>query len=148
MTDEARRFHPHIFAPKPPSSKDFKSPKSGRDNLLTPPRSRPEHAEHLLEQLHSFEPVAAGRAEEQKAEGLDDGNGIYLVFKSAPGFDLKFESLDVANVGIELCAVRKTGDGQTEATVFVPDGKLAYFLKKVASYCDKEGKRNYSPLST
>jgi hypothetical protein len=140
MADEGPKLHPHIFAPAAASSKDFTSPKSGRGNLTLPQRTRGQHADHLLAQLHNTEPLAVARAEEQKAEGVDEGNGIYLVFKSTPGFDLKFESLDVANSGIELCTVRKTGDGQTEATVYVPDGKLTYFLNKITAYRDEDGK--------
>ena len=140
MANEGPKLHPHIFAPAAASSKDFTSPKSGRGNLTLPQRTRGQHANHLLAQLHNTEPLAAARAEEQKSEGLDEGNGIYLVFKSTPGFDLKFESLDVANSGIELCTVRKTGDGQTEATVYVPDGKLTYFLNKITAYRDEDGK--------
>jgi subtilase family protein len=140
MPDGELRLHPHIFAPAPAESKDFTSPKSGRGNLSIPGRQRTQHADHLLGQLHSAEPVAAARAEEQRAEGIDEGNGVYLVFKSTAGFDLKFESLDVANSGIELCTVRTTAEGQTEATVFVPDGKLTYFLNKVSAYRNEDGK--------
>src|SRR5258708_1041990 len=140
MADEGPQLHPHIFAPKPASSKDFTSPKSGRGNLALPQRVRTQHADRLLTQLHEAEPIAAARTEEQKAEGVDEGNGIYLVFKSTPGFDLKFESLDVANSGIELCTVRKRDDGQTEATVFVPDGKLTYFLNKITAYRNEDGR--------
>lgn len=140
MAEGGPRLHPHIFAPEAASSNDFSSPKSGRGNLTLPQRTRTQHADHLLAQLHEAQPVAAARLEEQKVEGIDEGNGIYLVFKSSPGFDLKFESLDVANSGIELCAIRKSVDDQTEAIVFVPDGKLTYFLNKVSAYRNEDGK--------
>jgi len=142
MADGEPKLHPHIFVPNAPSSEAFTSPRSGRSNQRFPERGRAAHAAHLLNQLRETQPAAVQRAEQQRALGLDEGNGIYLVFKSSPGFDLKFESLDVRNAGIELCAVRKIADDQTEATVWVPDGKLDYFLKKVTAYRDENTKPN------
>ena len=140
MAADGPRLHPHIIAPNPATSEPFTSPRSGRGGITLPQRGRAEHAELLLSRLHDAEPVAGERVAEQKAEGVDEGNGIYLVFESAPGFELKFESLDVAKSGIELCAVRRLTNNQTQATVFVPDGKLGYFLKKIASYRDSDTK--------
>ena len=148
MAEGGPRLHPHIFTPEAASSNDFSSPKSGRGNLTLPQRTRTQHADHLLEQLHEAQPVATARWEEQKAEGVDVGNGIYLIFKSSPGFDLKFESLDVANSGIELCAIRKSVDDQTEAIVFLPDGKLTYFLNKVSAYRNEDGKPSRKTVLT
>ncbi len=65
--------------------------------------------------------------EEQKAQGIDDGLGIYLTFFSEPNFPLKFESLDLLRSGVELCAVKALPDNRTQATVFVPDAKLELF---------------------
>lgn len=140
MAGEGPRLHPHIFTPNPATSEPFTSPKSGRGGLTLPTRGRAEHADYLLARLHEAEPAAADRAAAQKAEGIDEGNGVYLIFKSAPGFELKFESLDVTKSGIELCTVRRLDDGQVQATVFVPDGKLGYFLKKITAYRDEDTK--------
>jgi subtilase family protein len=96
----------------------------------------------LLAKIRNVEPVAAQRVADQKAEGVDGGHGIYLQFESAPGFDLKFESLDFAPSGIELCAVRSLPNNLTQATVFVPDGKLAFFLKRITAYRDEDTKPN------
>ena len=74
---------------------------------------------------------------EQKAFGIDAGNGIYIQFESEPGFDLKFESLEAIRSGIELLAVQKRGD-KTFATVFVPEGKLDILTRKIADYLDPE----------
>lgn len=140
MAAEGPRLHPHAFTPNPATSEPFTSPKSGRGGLTLPQRNRAEHADYLLGQLHAAEPVAAKRLADQQAEGVDEGNGIYLVFKSAPGFELKFESLDVAKSGIELCTVRRLANGQMQAIVFVPDGKLGYFLKKITASRNEDTK--------
>lgn len=138
MPEEGPKFHPHIFVPRAATSERFTSPKSGRSTLNVPQRGRAEHADHLLRQLRETEPVAAERFQQQRAAGIDEGNGIYLVFQSTPDFDLKFESLDFARSGIELLVVRKVGENQTEATVFVPEGKLTYFLNKITKYRNED----------
>lgn len=121
------RLHPHILDPTAVISRDFKTPRPGRGTALSlQARDRADHAAYLLAQLQQVEQEAQQRIAEQKAEGVDAGNGIYLQFESEPGFDLKFESLEFSRSGIELCAV-KISDHRTQATVFVPDGKLAFF---------------------
>ena len=52
-------------------------------------------------------------------------------------FHLKFESLEFQRGGIELCSIKHAGE-QSVATVFVPEGKLAYFLNKISQYRDEE----------
>jgi Subtilase family len=103
-----------------------------------PPRGRAAHAQHLIQELARIAPQAQQRAEEQRAQGIDAGIGIYLVFESEPEFDLKFESLEFTRSGIELCAVKRLPDNRTQATVFVPDGKLGFFLKRIEAYRDAD----------
>jgi hypothetical protein len=79
---------------------------------------------------------------EQKAYGIDAGNGIYLQFETDPDFDLKFESLEVIRSRIELLAVQKVGD-KTLATVFVPEGKLDILTKKVSDYLEKDTSKGF-----
>src|SRR5260370_11200850 len=130
--------HPHLIVPAGPDPVRFTSPSTGRNEALTlPARNRAEPAQNLIAKLEAIGETAQARAEEQKAFGLDDGIGIYLTFESEPNFDLKFESLDVTRSGIELCTHRTTPDNRTKATVFVPDGKLDLFLRKVVAYRDK-----------
>lgn len=129
--------HPHIFVPAGPDPVRFTSPNSGRNSINVPPRDRAQHAEHLIEQVRVASEASDGRVEAQKAFGFDEGLGIYLTFESEPNFDLKFESLDVTRSGIELCTVRTTQDNRTQAVVFVPDGKLDLFLRKIRAYRDR-----------
>ena len=103
-----------------------------------PQRGRSAHARQLIEELAQIAPEAQQRAEEQKAQGIDAGIGIYLVFESEPGFELKFESLEFTRSGIELCAVRRLPDNRMQATVFAPDGKLGFFLKRIEAYRDSD----------
>lgn len=130
--------HPHIIVPVGPDPVRFTSPSSGpRDRMALPARDRAAHAQQLIAKLETVAATAKERADEQRAHGIDDGLGIYLTFDSAH-FKLKFESLDVSASGIELCTVKTSADNRTQATVFVPDGKLKLFLSKVAAYRDEQ----------
>ncbi len=131
--------HPHLVVPSNfTSSNDFTSPSSGpRREFSRPPRSRQQHANKLVGQINQLSVLAEDAAAEQENEGVDQGQGIYVTFESEPMFELKFESLDASRSGIELCAVKKLPDQRTQATVFVPDGKLEYFLKKIEAYRDE-----------
>ena len=137
-SEAAWRYIPHLIVPQGPDPTRFTSPSSGpRDRMTLPARQRADHAQNLITQLETLSETAQERAEEQRAQGVEDGNGIYLTFESEPNFELKFESLDVTRSGIELCTVRTTADNRQQATVFVPDGKLDLFLRKVTAYRDK-----------
>jgi hypothetical protein len=103
-----------------------------------PARERTEHAQNLIETLEALAPEAEERADQQRAFGLDAGLGMYLAFESEPNFELKLESLDLARSGIELCSVKTLPDNTMQATVFVPDGKLDLFLRKIAAYRDED----------
>jgi Subtilase family len=130
--------HPHIFVQHNPAPIRFTSPSSGRnDPLALPLRGRAQHAQNLLSKMETLGETARERADEQKAFGLDDGYGIYLIFQSEPNFELKFESLDVRRSGIELCNLKTTDDNRAQATVYVPDGKLQVFLNKIVAYRDE-----------
>lgn len=60
-----------------------------------------------------------------------------MTFQSEPGFDLKFESLEFRRAGIELLSV-KEAKRTKYASVFIPDGKLKYFIGKVEKYGSEE----------
>lgn len=66
----------------------------------------------------------------------DDAAGSFVTFGSFPGLELALTSLDPQRSGNqpELVAVRylDTPAGSRElATVFIPDGKRTYFVKKL-----------------
>lgn len=141
MPPDDVRLHPHLFDPNAATRQDFATPRPGRGKALSlQARDRAAHAAHLLGQLDAIKDEAEKRRDAQKAAGVDGGHGIYIQFQGDPGFDLKFESLEFGPSKIELCAVRTAPDGRVQATVFVPDGKLEFFLKRVAAYRDSVGR--------
>lgn len=117
-------------------------------NLPIPPRDRYLHGKILLNKLEQVMQEAEAAGKDQKAFGIDVGNGIYVQFESEPGFDLKYESLESIKSGIELLAVKKVDD-KTLATCFVPEGQLGYFIKIITKYLEKDtitGKPRNKPL--
>lgn len=109
----------------------------GSKEFPIPRRERDVHARRLLDQLQ----VAQAREQEitdsQRAYGIDVGNGIYIEFESEPEFELKFDSLGYQPSGIELCLVKQV-ESKYFATVFVPEGKLDHFLRRITQYREED----------
>ena len=65
-----------------------------------------------------------------------------MEFESFPDIDLAFESLSREKSGIELLNVRRDdsrAEGEvTQATVFVPDGKITHFEDLIRDYVDQK----------
>lgn len=143
MVDESRKHLPHILVTNTAVTSMYTRPPSGSSSSPTlPPRNRHNHASYLITQLEAIKNQESDIVAHQKAVGLDAGWGMYISFESEPGFDLKFGSLEFQPSGIELCAVKKAGE-KIIATVFVPEGKLSYFLKKTFQYLEENtGKEN------
>lgn len=104
-------------------------PARGKEPVL-PGRDRAQHGQKLLAQLAELQEEAQAAAEEQRARGIDVGNGLVIQFESEPEHELAIKSLEYQPSGIELLAVREI-DGRRIAAVFVPEGKLSHFIKRV-----------------
>lgn len=136
MVDDSRERLPHILIKDTVTTYMYTRPTGGSGSGLNlPQRNRQSHAEQLLNQLALIQEEESDAVSQQKAIGLDAGWGLYISFESEPDFDLKFESLEFQPSGIELCAIKQI-EHKTIATVFVPEGKLTYFLKKISQYKD------------
>lgn len=139
MPEDRRDNLPHILVRDTATSDNYTSPRSGGggSEVNTPERNRAIHANRLISEVERAREQEAEIIEEQKAFGLDSGNGIYLAFESEEAFDLKFQSLEYQRSGIELCSIKEV-DERTIATVFIPEGKLTYFLNKITQYRDED----------
>ncbi len=136
--DEKR---PHLLLRGTAKREAYTYPKEVRGpKLKLPPRDRSEHARHLLEQLREVRGEIDDVRFRRTAEGIPGDRGVYLDLCSAPGFELKLESLDrpgkKQQAQIELVAARSV-DGRQRATVFVPEGRLAEFETLVTAYRDE-----------
>lgn len=137
MAQNSKEHLPHLFV-KNSATKNLYSrpPRVVKADLKLPLRDRHKHAQQLLTQIEQAKLQETGIIQEQKAFGLDVNNGIYLAFESEQDFELKFNSLEVQRSGIELCTVKEI-DHKVIATIFVPEGKLSYFLKRITQYQDE-----------
>lgn len=132
----AERDRPHIVVTAEPRSEPFTIP-TGGDGSEGPGFSgdRYRHGSILVQE---YERAVATSADEPPALGT------YISFISFPGLELALESLDVQRAGEqpELVAVREiaSADGAIQiATVYVPDGKKEYFLKRLTQYVESSG---------
>jgi len=101
-----------------------------------PSQDRIPHAQSLRAQLQVIQhDIVAARSAQENA-GLSRDFGLQIKFESFPdiGWALAEHSFD-RRTGIELLNTRDEGN-VTYATVFVPDGKLSFFEKKIQDYVD------------
>ena len=115
---------------------------NSKGNFLT--RDRSQHGQKLQADLRQVEQEVAAFVNTPPSTGLEKENGFYVQFSSEPGYDLKVESLGNANKDIEPVAVQTIeAEGelaQTTATVFIPEGRLGYFIDKVEKYLNEDTK--------
>ena len=79
MPEESKERLPHLLVRDSASTDRYTRPKGGSGSHLNiPPRNRTQHAEHLIRQIEQAQAQETNIINEQKAFGLDAGNGIYL----------------------------------------------------------------------
>ncbi|MFV0306712.1 MAG: S8 family peptidase [Desertimonas sp.] len=142
----APRNRPHIIVARRPETDPYTSHVSGRDSPRPAvPIDRFGHGIALARAAEAAQD--AGRARRRQVGELlgiaPASNGIYVVFDSTPGFDLVLKTLDPQSAGDqpELVAVQQVvaaGQPVERATVFVPDGKLGYFIKRFEEYASQD----------
>ncbi len=126
----------HLFLEGPTRTTDFSSPRRGGSSARLRPQDRQTHAAQITQKLEAAWQTAVDRQAVAHAER----NGVYLEFRSEPGFDLVLKSLESVRSGIRLLNVKVEGGAgaeTTRATVFVPRAKSAHFLKKLQAYADE-----------
>lgn len=126
----------HIRIEHSPSVEPYTYPRDLRSvEFRSPPRDRHIHAARLSQQLQGAEAAAAAAHPEQPP----DSYSITLEFRSDPGFELMLDSLENRQQRIEVACVRKE-ENRSIATVYVPPGKISFFLKRVEKYATENTK--------
>jgi hypothetical protein len=131
------RDRAHIFVRNTPKADEYKP--HPRVVTIPPPPPPPDpvgHATALKQALQSAEAAALTRRQAEPVHVEGATPGLYVVFDSQPGFQLKLETLDAKGSGIEVVSV-SLDDSVEKATVFIPDGKIAYFIKRFDEYAHK-----------
>lgn len=126
----AERDRPHLIVPAPPQAEPFTSTQGrGSSDKSAFTGDRANHGRALTRQFQR----AVHAADET------DTAGTYVSFESFPGLELALKSLDVQLSGEqpELIAVKEVTTGTATvqiATVYIPDGKRDFFLKRLKDY--------------
>lgn len=105
------------------------------------PPDRNAHGLGLLSQLSTIKSIAEAAKNQQQQAGLTAGLGLQIQFSSLPDIQLAIQSLSDVRAGIELRNVRHD-EHHTYATVFVPDGKLDVFERKIKDYLEERKSKN------
>ena len=114
----------------------YRSSQRGGQRFVVPERDRASHGGALQGQIDALRVQADAARDAQEAAGMEEGLGLQVEFESFPEIELAFESLARERSGIELLNVRHVG-ARTHATVFVPDGKLDHFERRIRDYLEE-----------
>lgn len=137
MPPEANHQLRHLLIKDTAKTEKYTSPRLGRQILSYPTQNAASHGAKLLKQIDEVRAAAEARDERRRAVGLLDQKGMYIEFQSEPEFELALNSLESIQQGIELVAVRQRASVML-ATVFIPEGRLSYFIKKLEDYSTEQ----------
>ncbi|MBN2180426.1 MAG: S8 family peptidase [Sedimentisphaerales bacterium] len=134
---------PHIFLNDSAEQSNYTSPAGGGGQLHIPKRHRQQHSKRLMSQFENAWSSARQTVEQRTAVSLPTKSGIYLEFKSQADADLVIQSLENIQSGIRLLNVKEIDQADAKvivATVYIPQGKESYFLKKIQQYSKEDTK--------
>lgn len=143
MPDQAQRDRrPHLILSDTSQTKAFTSHSAKSGGPKPPPElNRAQHGIALRAQLQAIQATSQDLIARQQEIGLDSGLGLQIQFRSQPDVELAFEKLHNETSHIELLSIHTEGE-YTYANVFVPDGKLDHFEKKIAAYLEEKKDKN------
>ena len=136
----AERNRTHILIQGRAASEAYRRPPRKIEGKPLPaPGDRAGHARSLRAELEAASAAGTARRTGQQLRVEGAIPGVYVVFESFPGIEIVFERLDPRQGKIhpELVSVREgvlNGERIELATVFIPDGKLGYFLRRIEQY--------------
>jgi hypothetical protein len=141
----------HFFLDSNAISQKYTSPSSGGggDSQAIPAQNRPIHSGKLRGDLATVSTQLDKLKEYSSELPLQMGIGIQVEFESFPDIEMAVGSLANAAQNIELHNIKTiTENDQTRtiATVFIPDGKLHVFEKKITDYLSEKKNIKGSPI--
>jgi len=138
MPDEENFHKRHLILTTSATQENYTSPHQGfNKRLRLALRERDQHGQRIKQQLESIQQEHQTIQQERETAGIHGDYGIYIEFESGPDLDLKYDSLEDQGAKIEVVNIRVI-EGKTYATVYVPEGKVIRFLKKVEAYLTKQ----------
>ncbi len=143
MTEGAKAKLQHLIIEGFSETGNYSRPKEKIDSPEIANQDRNSHGSYLLGQIETLNNDMLSALQIQEKAGIEADRGLRIEFESFPEIKTAFESLSFGSTGIELLNIRRDGSS-TFATIFVPDGQLQYFVKKIEEYLqfkkDKNGK--------
>ncbi|NRD72158.1 S8 family peptidase [Shewanella sp. VB17] len=136
---------PHFFLNSIATSQNFTTPSRRILPVPIPEQDCQVHSGKLRGDLATVTTQLSALKNSAADIALQMGVGIQVEFESFPDIDLAFESLANATHGIDLHNIKVIKDGELTkniATVFVPDGKLNEFEKKIEAYLSQKKHKN------
>ncbi len=135
----------HLFLKTKPQNISYSYPGVVINKHIVPERIRQSHGKKLRGEAVTIQNQADELALKREEIGLRKQRGITIEIESFPGYELKKLSLD--NSIFQLLSLQtKRIDGQKVeiAIVFIPDGSLSKFVRKIEDYI-KEKTRSGQP---
>lgn len=133
----------NLYISQTSQSVDYKPTISGREKGNYPNRlSRRSHADWLEENLNNAWNQAEEKLEKLETVSVATRHGVYLEIKGQAGYDLITKSLENVNQNVRICNIKEEYDGEEKkiisSTVFVPENKRDFFMKKINKYKETE----------
>lgn len=133
-----------LFLTDTKASLDYVS-KSSPSQKNFPTRANPsQHAAFISRRIQECQRESSSHSTnltQEQVAAIHYKDGMYLEFSGSQNYDLAIKSLENISSGIRLLNV-KNENGTIKATVYVPNGKEALFLKKVEAYAESSSSGN------
>ncbi len=100
--------------------------------------SRKEHGERLKSQFELAWKKSKEACEDRLAVSASVREGVYLQIKGKAGYDLITKSLEDTRQGVRLVNIQINDDEEICATVYIPNAKHDFFIKKINQYCTND----------
>jgi len=137
----------NIYLNEISESLKFKSVRPGGGGGKYPKReNRRAHGDYIEQQFIKAWDEGLKRNPKKNVVSTSTKSGIYLEIKGKEGYDLLTKSLEDVRQHVRLYNVKKSENEVVSCTVFVPDNKRDFFLKKIKKY--KESKKGEQVIDT
>lgn len=101
--------------------------------------NRRSHANRLQRQLDVAWELASKNEEKMNVVSVSARHGIYLEIKGKEGYDLLTKSLEDTRQHVRICNI-KIEDEVISSTIFIPENKRDFFIKKLNKYKETDNK--------
>lgn len=140
MPDDRDGLRHHFILEETGTSRKYKGKGGGGGGKPFPERDRNAHGMKLIAALDAVESEQKEISRIRKEYGVV-ATGDLVSFEFQLHKKLKPKNFENTRVGTELLTYHERSDDTGVATVFVPEGKLAAFERKIRGYIDEDTKK-------